>query len=59
MKKKREAVDAKELVVANAMEIDALVEILVRKGILTRGELLSEIRTISQHTRASERLGRA
>lgn len=43
---KNRAVGAEELTVANSFEIDALVNVLVRKGIVTEDEILNEIRQL-------------
>lgn len=41
---KRDVVTAEELAVTNMIELDALVQLLVRKGLVTESELLDEIR---------------
>jgi len=57
--KKDESVSAQELLLANAAELDALVEVLVRKGIVTRQELLDEIQAMKQRMHASDQTGSA
>lgn len=46
MMTKNKAVGAEELTMANSFEIDALVNVLVRKGIVTEAEILDEIRQL-------------
>jgi len=41
-------VSFEELIVSNTIEQEALVNLLVRKGIITKPELLEEIKRISQ-----------
>jgi hypothetical protein len=48
MNKKRQTESAEELLLANVAELDALVELLVRKGVITKAELLDEIRAMKQ-----------
>ena len=43
MTKKRPTVSVEELLLANTAELAALVELLVRKGIITQAELLEEL----------------
>jgi len=39
-------------VVANALTIEALISVLIRKNICTKEEILAEIKTVSDATRA-------
>ncbi len=39
-------------VVANALTIEALISVLIRKNICTKEEIMAEIKTISDATRA-------
>ena len=41
-----EPVSAHDLLLANTAELDALVELLARKGVITKAELLAEIRAM-------------
>jgi hypothetical protein len=43
-----EIVSFEELLLSNTMEQEALVNLLVRKGIITRQELLEELKKINQ-----------
>lgn len=47
--KKEDVVSIQELTVANSLEVDALVRILVRKGIVTEAEILEELRELRTH----------
>ena len=40
---RKEVVSIEELVISNMYEIEALIEVLVRKGIVSKEELLEEI----------------
>ena len=42
----KEVVSFEELLVSNVIEQEALVNLLERKGIITKAELLEEIRTL-------------
>lgn len=54
-----EAVSAHELLLANTEELDALVELLVRKGLTTKAELLAEIRAMKERRLREGRPGSA
>ena len=60
MKKENEdVVSVQELLVANSVEIDALVQVLVRKGLITEAKLLGEIREMEQRKHAEGKSGAA
>jgi hypothetical protein len=44
----KEAVTFEELLINNTIEQEALVNLLVKKGLITHAELLEEIKRISQ-----------
>ena len=50
----RETVDFKELLVSEVIQSEALVNLLDRKGIITKGELLEEILRIRKTMKQSE-----
>jgi hypothetical protein len=52
-----QTVSAHELLLANAAELDALVERLARKGFITKAELLAEIRAMKEHRLGEGRAG--
>lgn len=54
-----EAVSAHELLLANTAELDALVELLARKGVITKAELLAEIRAMKERRLKEGRPGSA
>jgi len=45
----KEVVDLKELLLSNAFEQEALVNLLEKKGIITKTELLEEIKKLRQN----------
>lgn len=59
MTKKRPTVSVEELLLANTAELAALVELLVRKGIITQAELLEEIRIVRDRQSRQPPKGRA
>jgi hypothetical protein len=54
-----ELVTMKELVLANNIELDALVKVLVDKGVLTEAELLDAIREMKRRIVGEGRPGSA
>jgi hypothetical protein len=54
-----ESVSAHELLLANTAELDALVELLVCKGVITKAELLAEIRAMKERRLREGRPGSA
>ena len=42
----KEAVNIKELVLANSIEVDALAELLIEKGIITEQEFFSKLKEV-------------
>ncbi len=52
-----EPVSAHELLLANTEELDALVELLARKGLITKAELLAEIRAMKERRLGEGRTG--
>lgn len=57
--KKEDVVSIQELTVANSLEVDALVRILVRKGIVTEAEILEELRDLRTHMTGANGRGSA
>jgi hypothetical protein len=53
------SVSAHELLLANVAELDALVEVLARKGLITKAELLAEIRAMKERRLGEGRPGSA
>lgn len=53
---KEEKVTMEELVVSQSYEIAALVNVLEKKGILTKAEILDEIKVIHNHLGSLEDL---
>ena len=43
----KETVDIKELILSEVIQLEALINILERKGILTKEELLEEIKRVA------------
>jgi hypothetical protein len=43
----KETVDLKQLVLSEVIQDEALINLLERKGILTRGELLEEVKRVA------------
>lgn len=54
-----EPVSLNELILANNIELDAVVKILIDKGIITEAELLDAIREMKQHMLGRGKLGSA
>lgn len=54
-----ETVTMRELVLANNIELDALVKVLVAKGVITETELLDAIREMKQRIVGEGRPGSA
>jgi hypothetical protein len=54
-----EVVTIPELVLANTAELDALVELLARKGLISKVELLAEIRVMKERRLREGRPGSA
>lgn len=52
-KTKGKAITVQQGVAANALTIQAIVNVLVRKKICTREELMEELKTITQNDQAS------
>lgn len=50
----QQTVTLEELAISNSYEIAALVNVLVRKGILTREEVLQELRLLRQQVANGE-----
>ena len=48
MTEKREQVTIDELAVSNMISIEALVNVLIAKGIVTKDELMEEVRKLKQ-----------
>ncbi len=48
MAKKREQVTIDELAVSNMISIEAVVNVLMAKGIVTKDELMEEVRKLKQ-----------
>ena len=46
----KEVVSIEELAISNMYEIEALIEVLARKGIVTKGEVLEQIKKMRQKT---------
>lgn len=59
MIKKRPTVSVEELLLANTAELAALVELLVRKGLITQAELLEEIHIVRDRQSRQPPKGRA
>lgn len=57
--KKDDAVTLRELVIANNIEVDALVKVLVEKGLITEKELLDAIREMKRRMVGQDRPGQA
>ena len=58
MTKKRPTVSVQELLLANVAELDALVELLVEKGVITEAELLDRIRLMRLRVAEAQKPGR-
>ena len=54
MTKRDEVVVLQEMMLANSIELDALIQVLFKKGIITEAELLEAVREMKQRM-----LGRA
>jgi hypothetical protein len=54
-----EVVTIQELVLANTAELDALVELLARKGLIKKPELLAEIQAMKERRLLEGRPGSA
>ncbi len=46
----KDAVPLEEVVLAQAFEFEALLNVLERRGVLTRGEVLEEIKRLKERT---------
>ena len=50
----KETVDLKELVVSEVIQMEALINVLESKGILTREDVLEEIKRVAAEVRKAE-----
>ena len=57
MTKRDEVVALQEMMLANSIELDALIQVLFKKGIITEAELLEAVREMKQRMLGQARPG--